>query len=65
MPADELLKERLYSGADTFLRPKKEEFQHYTPKDEMIVNTAIHSVEDFLKEKLGFTYGIEDYLRTS
>ena len=63
MSVDQQVKERLVSGVDTFLRQKKKEFQHYTPEDAMMMNEGIHSVEELLKEKLGKTYGVEEYLR--
>ena len=65
MSLDDQLKEILHSKIDTFLRPKKKEFEHYTPEDVILVNESIHSMAEFLKEKLGNTYGIEEYLRAN
>ena len=65
MSVDQQVKEILLSTrVNYYLRPKKKDFQHYTPQDEKMINDTILSVEKWLKEKLGNTYGIKEYLRS-
>ena len=59
---DTELSARLSQDFSLFHRPNKPKFDHFTPKQEELVNAAIEHVSQQLYDTLGTTYNIEEYI---
>ena len=59
------LKQRALTGVEDFKRKRMNEFEHFTEEDVTFVNAAVYSIVKFLQERIGNTYGVEEYIRTS
>ena len=61
---DTELSARLSQDFSLFHRPNKPSFDHFTTKQEELVNAAIKHVSQQLYDILGTTYNIEEYIST-
>ena len=61
---DTELSARLNQDFSLFHRPNKPKFDHFTSKQEELVNTAIEHVSQQLYDTLGTTYNIAEYIST-